>query len=72
MEKVIGNVRFDVYVNCPNCNGRLDLTRWPYDEDKFGRTFFGSVGTPGKWSDINIKYRCEHCKKEFILKGIEY
>lgn len=73
---VRGLVSFNVNVQCPWCNGHLNLTRYPYDHaDDFkalGMALFGSIDTPAKWEGLDFEYKCNHCKEHFILTKLEY
>lgn len=74
--KATGYISYHVRVTCPHCKGRLDLNQYPYDEDddenELGLALFGAVDTPAKWSNLNIVYRCNHCKEEFVLTQFVY
>lgn len=71
-----GVISYKVNVTCPHCAGRLDLNQIPYNEEQenndLGLAVFGTDITPAKWSDLDIKYLCSHCKKAFILTRLEY
>ena len=73
MQKVTGYIRYEVMVHCPECDGTLDLADFPYDQgddDELGLAVFGRDDAPAKWSDLDICYRCNHCKKDFILSEV--
>ena len=74
--KVTGVLRYEVSVKCPHCNGFLNLDQAPYpEEDPFdilGMMLFGSPNVPAQWTNLNLRYKCNHCKKDFILEKIEY
>ena len=73
MKKVTGYIKYEVLVHCPMCDGMLDLAAYPYDqddEDELGLAVFGRVDAPAKWSNLDICYRCNHCKRDFILDDI--
>lgn len=71
---VVGYVTFGVHVNCPHCNGRLDLNDYPYEDtdNELGMALFGGTTEPAKWNDLAIDYECCRCKKTFRLCSVEY
>lgn len=78
--KVIGYVAYDVRVNCPHCDKRLNLNDYPYDsdetnyckaEDELGLALFGRRKAPAKWEGLGIEYQCCGCEKFFYLGSIE-
>ena len=76
MEKVTGEVNYDVTIKCPSCKITLELNQFPYGEDDegmlLGKTIFGSNTVPAKWAGIDLKYKCVHCGEVFILNALEY
>lgn len=72
MKDTTGYVGYEVIVYCPYCERSLDLVAEPYDDDKLGLAVFGSDVKLAKWDDLNIEYKCNHCKKDFNLKNLEY
>lgn len=84
MKTATGNVTYQVRVNCPNCNKRLNLTEYPYvesvdedgedyslAEDFLGGELFGSATVPAKWSGFEIEYKCCGCNEPFKLNEFE-
>ncbi len=83
--KAAGYVSYDVSVHCPHCKKQLYLNQYPYinygdddneyeyelAEDELRRELFGSTTVPEKWKDLDIKYKCCGCEKEFILNTLE-
>jgi hypothetical protein len=68
-----GYVSYEVNVTCPNCSGRLDLADFPYDQtddDKLGMAVFGGVETPATWQGLHMRFKCNHCKADFILTDL--
>ena len=74
MESVTGNLSYSINVHCPNCDGRLDLNDYPYEDtdNELGMALFGSTTKPASWARLEISFQCTHCKKDFILTDIEY
>jgi DNA-directed RNA polymerase subunit RPC12/RpoP len=78
--KVIGHVSFDVFIECPHCNGRLNLNDYPYNdettdysltEDELGLALFGTETESATWKQLKIEYKCCLCKTPFVLSGFD-
>ncbi len=76
---VTGYVIYDVIVTCPHCNSRLNLNKYPYDdeatdyslgEDELGLALFGRSNEPANWNRIQIEYKCCKCDKSFVLSNL--
>jgi hypothetical protein len=82
MKKTAGYLNIKIYVDCPNCNERIDLLSSPYTDD--GWIYELVMPKDGPWSgacdDFSKEYidsfgedfECEHCGKVIDVGNILY
>lgn len=70
-KKVVGQLAFSVYVECPLCTRCLDLNDAPYSDYEQYKELTMAIFN-NKWENIDLEVECNHCKNIFILNNIEY
>jgi hypothetical protein len=63
LKSVAAHVRYVVLIDCPYCEGKLDLTQNPYSKAYIFKSIFELL----RISRLGLEYECNHCKKQFVL-----
>ena len=62
MKTCIGVVTAEVYVECPCCSHEFNALDETLDGfSALSKVLFGTVGTPAKWTDLDVDIECPEC-----------
>ena len=73
MKTVNGELSYQVYVTCPECNRAFDLVDQDAHNDySIADCVFGNDRNGPEWNGTGLTFICPECDTEFELGDIEY
>lgn len=72
MEKVVGELTYSIWVNCPYCGESTDLASIHDDEYVLAKCLFTNKEDVISWTNLQMEFECPRCANEFELDEIVY